>query len=285
MTVLLRRALPYLSLLCVVCACGVLALAINSVVDAWLQPPPPSPDALVREAPPRREELPTPLALVPLRRYLGLPEKVRREVIPAPVDPQAVTTRADLRLLGTMLGTHSFASVWESPSQRTRSVWLGGDFAGARVVAIERTRVLLLREGQLEAISAQPGLAPPPPRPPTPDTSTVVQQVGPELYEITRQEVTNALANINDVAMQARVVPAFKDGVAQGLKVFSIRPNSIFTRLGLRNGDVLRRINGLSLGGVEQALEAYTRLREASRIELEVEREGQVLHPTYSIRG
>jgi general secretion pathway protein C len=283
MNLFLRRALPCLTLLCVACACGALAFALNSVADAWLQPPPPSPDRLVQKAPPRREELPTPLALVPLRRYLGLPEKVRQEVLPAPEEAHRVAPRADLRLLGTMLGTYSLASVFDSPSQRTRSLWMGQDFDGARVVAIERTRVLLSRGDQLEVITDQAVRQRAEPRLRTADTT--LEQLGPETYELSRQEVNHALANINEIALQARIVPAFQDGVAKGFKVFSIRPDSLFTRLGLRNGDILRRINGLSLGGVEQALEAYTRLRDASRIELEVERDGQVLHPTYTVRG
>ncbi|EPX63697.1 general secretion pathway protein C [Cystobacter fuscus DSM 2262] len=287
MNLLLRRAFPALCLLCVACACLMLASALNSVVDAWLQPPPPDPDAVVRKVSPRREEIPTPLALVPLRRYLGLPEKLRREVIPS--HPESVPTRTDLRLLGTMRGAsslHTFASVLETPTQRTRSLWLGGEWQGARVIAIDRTRVLLSRDGRFEAIESRSAIALDAPAAPAPlAPSSSIRQVSPGNYKISRQEVADTLANLNQVAMQARVVPAFQDGVAKGFKLFSIRPDSLYTRLGLRNGDVLRRINGLSLTSMEHALEAFTRLRDAPRIELEVERDGQVQHQTYTVEG
>jgi general secretion pathway protein C len=287
MSPLLRRAFPALCLLCVACACLMLASALNSLLDTWMQAPPPDLDAMVQKTPTRREELPTPLALAPLRRYLGLPEKLRQELIPA--HPEAVVSRTDLRLLGTMRGAsplYTFASVLESSTQRTRSLWLGGEWQGARVVAIDRTRVLLSRDGRLEAIESRSAIAldaPAAPAPLAPPSS--IRQVSPGGYEISRQEVANTLANLNQVAMQARVVPAFQDGVAKGFKLFSIRPDSLFTRLGLRNGDILRRINGLSLTSMEQALEAFTRLRDAPRIELEVERDGQVQHLTYTVRG
>ncbi|MBM7114172.1 type II secretion system protein GspC [Archangium primigenium] len=281
----LRRSLPALALLCALCASAVLALSLNAVVEAWLQPPPPSVDRVLRAPPPRQEALPTPLALVPLRRYLGLPEKLRQEVIPAPEASADIPTRTDLRLLGTLRGSVSFASVLESASQRTRSVWLGEEFDGARVTAIERTRVLLSRDGRLEAIAVPPvSVAAPAPSSPRGAESSI-RQVGPGAYEISRQEVTHSLANLGQVAMQARVVPAFREGVAQGFKLFSIRPDSLFTRLGLRNGDILRRINGLDLSSVEHALEIFPRLREASRFELEVERDGQVMRSTYTVRG
>ena len=43
--------------------------------------------------------------------------------------------------------------------------------------------------------------------------------------------------------MQARIVPSFKDGVAQGFKLFSIRPDSIYSKIGIQNGDVIKRIS------------------------------------------
>jgi general secretion pathway protein C len=92
------------------------------------------------------------------------------------------------------------------------------------------------------------------------------------------------LANPNQLLMQARVVPAFRHGAAQGFKLFSIRPGSLYERIGLQNGDVMQRINGLSLDSVEQGLYAFQKLRESPRIELEVERNGQPVRLTYSMR-
>jgi general secretion pathway protein C len=84
--------------------------------------------------------------------------------------------------------------------------------------------------------------------------------------------------------MQARIVPAFKDGVAQGFKLFSIRPDSIYTKIGIQNGDVIKRINGFELNSPEKALEVYGKLKEASRIDIEVERNGSTIKSTYNIR-
>ena len=84
--------------------------------------------------------------------------------------------------------------------------------------------------------------------------------------------------------MQARIVPAFKDGVAKGFKLFSIRPDSIYTKIGVQNGDVIRRINGYDLNSPEKALEIYSKLKEASRIDIELERNGSVVRKTYNVR-
>ena len=103
-------------------------------------------------------------------------------------------------------------------------------------------------------------------------------------YEVPRAEIDKTLANLNDVAMQARIVPAFKDGQAQGFKLFSIRPDSIYSKIGVQNGDVIKRINGFDLNSPEKALEVYSKLKEASRIDIEIERNGAPIRKTYNVR-
>jgi general secretion pathway protein C len=295
MSTLVRSTFQALPLVLAASTCLALAYNTNSVLDDWLQPSP----CVETPAPPKKqpkEELPTPLALAPLARYLGLPDKLREQVIPTEPTDEARPTVLDLKLLGTMLSSRpetSLASVYEGATRRTRSVWVGGELQGAQVVAIERTRVLLLSAGRLEFIgpestTATGGKDPRASTPAAPASTSSpgisVQQVGPGSYEISRQELDTVLANPNQLLMQARVVPAFRDGKAQGFKMFSIRPDSLYSRIGLQNGDVMQRINGLSLDSVEQGLYAFQKLRESPRIELEVERNGQPMRLTYSLR-
>ena len=289
MHTLIRPTFHALTLLCAASTCLVAAHTVSSVADVWLQPLPSFPEDVAAKAP-LREELPTPLALASLERYLGLPDKLRQKVIPEGPGDDIVPTSLGLKLLGTLMTAQpstSFASVYENPTHRTRSVWTGDELLGARVIAIERTRVLLLNGERLEAIGpdSAPRTGDVPPSPAV--TSTLgasIRQVGPNAYELSRREVTDSTANLHQLATQVRIVPFFKDGAAQGFKLFSIRPDSLFARLGLRNGDVLQRINGLSLESPDRAFEAYNRLRDSSRIELEVERNGQVVHQTYTVQ-
>jgi general secretion pathway protein C len=296
MSLLIRPAFHALTLLCTACTCLVAAYAVNSVVDAWLQPLPSF------EEPPRKarakEEMPTPLALAPLARILGLPDKVREEVILAPGEEndEAVPNTLGLKLLGTMVGanpSNTFASVYEGTTRRTRSVWMGGDILGAEVVAIERTRVLLMNSGRLEYISPTATDALPPPTEPraaTPPAATDskspvdVRQTGPQSYEVSRRDLDVVLANPSELLMQARVIPAMRNGEPQGFKLFSIRSGSLYSKIGLQNGDILQRINGLSIASAERGLEAFQKLRESSHIEVEVERNGQPMRLSYSMR-
>jgi general secretion pathway protein C len=84
--------------------------------------------------------------------------------------------------------------------------------------------------------------------------------------------------------MQARIVPAFKDGQSEGFKLFSIRPDSIYTKIGVQNGDVIKQINGYDLNSPEKALEIYSKLKEASRIDIVIDRNGSTMHKSYTIQ-
>ena len=103
-------------------------------------------------------------------------------------------------------------------------------------------------------------------------------------YEVSRSEVDAALAHLDKMAEQVRIVPAYRDGQPEGFKVFAIRPDSLFSKLGLTNGDVVRRINGFEMNSPANALEVYARLRDASRIDVEIDRGGSSLRRTYSVR-
>jgi len=73
----------------------------------------------------------------------------------------------------------------------------------------------------------------------------------------------------------ARTVPAFRDGKAHGLKLFGVRRDTLFSRLGLQNGDTVKSINGHDLDSPERALEAYRTLREEKRFTVVLERRGE----------
>ena len=193
------------------------------------------------------------------------------------------------RLLGTLV---SFPPQWSLASvqsntdtQKTISLAIGDQIEGALVVMIERDRVIIINNGQREYIDANaPSAAPaPPPSTGRADATSNIRETTPNNYEIPRNELEKTLGNLNEIAMQARIVPAFKDGVSQGFRLYSIRPNSFYQKIGIQNGDIVKRINGFDMDSPEKALELYSKLRDSSRIDIEIERNGSPLKKTYNI--
>jgi general secretion pathway protein C len=70
------------------------------------------------------------------------------------------------------------------------------------------------------------------------------------------------------------MVPNFENGVVNGFKVFAIKSGSIFQELGLKNGDVIQRINGTEIDSVEKAIPMLQLLKTESAISIDLSRGG-----------
>lgn len=298
MELFFRKYFWSVHLLFIMLAALLAARTVNSFLESSILP---MPTGQAPKAPARRPptEALTRLDLERVAKLTGLlvpkePEVAEPE---SNVDPNAAPVKSGLRvrLLGTLASVvekWSIASILDMSTLRAQTVAIGDTIQGAEIVAIERERVIILNNRRREFIDASPGdgagYAYTPPPAAKIDAVAVagsgIRAMGENDYEVPRPEIDRYLSNLNDVAMQARIVPAFKDGQSQGFKLFSIRPDSLYTKIGIQNGDVIRRINGYDLNSPEKALEIYTKLRDASRIDIEIERNGNNLRKTYNVR-
>ena len=199
-------------------------------------------------------------------------------------------------LHGTLVGTaiadppkYSLVQITNPDLNETQVYAIGDRYQGARIYAVEKERVLIDNNGVNEYIdnsaAAPPniGVSPVPQPPQAGGGGEGVKQLSENQYVVAKSEINNALTNLSDLATKARIVPSFKNGVANGFKLFSIVPDSLYAKIGIQNGDVIRRINGYEMNSPDKALEIYQKLRDASRIEIELERRGETLRKSYSI--
>jgi general secretion pathway protein C len=63
-----------------------------------------------------------------------------------------------------------------------------------------------------------------------------------------------------------------------------IRPNTLLTKLGIQNNDILESVNGQPLSSPDAALGAYTTLRTADKFNLSIRRGGQSMIINYSLQ-
>lgn len=146
---------------------------------------------------------------------------------------------------------------------------------------------LCMAEGEGEApmpTPARPARAQPQPAS-SGDDDGAIQKTGETSYTISRDYLQNSvLNNLSQVATQARIVPSFKNGKPNGFKLFSIKPNSIYSKLGLQNGDVIHKINGYEMSSPDKALEIYQKLKDASNITVDMTRRGQSKNFSYGVQ-
>lgn len=165
-----------------------------------------------------------------------------------------------------------------------------------KIVRVLYNRVEFVHKGRLEYVELEDfasGVAINlPPTDATPSTPTEekggegeagIEKTSETSFVIDRAEIDEALANLDKLYTQIRAVPHFKEGKPNGLKLLSVRSGSIFSKLGLKRGDILQKINGMDLD-IRRGLEMFNQLKSESKIVMEVERRGNPQTLEYEIR-
>lgn len=209
----------------------------------------------------------------------------------APSIASAECTRAKspARLVGTVVSSAADRSVAVFAPAPGQSVGLyeGESLNAATVRHIERAKVVVERDGHCELYflnEEAESLAESAAQPEVPGLGASIRTLGAERYEIPRGAIEEALSNPAALVGLARIVPAFVNGAAVGFRLSAVQPDSLLTRLGLQDGDVVARINGYELTSPSQGMELYTTLRDRSVITVDLVRGGARRSVTYEIR-
>ena len=135
----------------------------------------------------------------------------------------------------------------------------------------------------LDTIAAD-GMMAPGPAPPVPSASPSRAASGGGERRFSRDEVRLRLATeLPRILTGATVVPRIDGDEVVGLELVSFPTDTILGETGLLPNDVLLRVNDREVRGVESLAVLVQRFQTASRIELAVERGGEVLSLRYAI--
>jgi general secretion pathway protein C len=226
-------------------------------------------------------------------------------VAPVPGDvpaiPQLQRTSLPLKLLAVMFAPTaprwSMAIIRDTDEKSAGAFGIGSKIREATITDIEEARVYLEIGGRPEYMDLLDKATPPPaaaaaaPPPAAPSGDPMmaeldkgIKKTGEHSYEVQRGTVDSLLGNMSMLSRSARIVPEIRDGKAAGFRLFSIRPDGPFAKIGLQNGDVISAINGLEMTSPDKALEVYTKLKSANHLSVGLERNGQKITKDYNIR-
>ena len=196
-----------------------------------------------------------------------------------------VETTLNALLTGTIMGTPPTAYVWDNTTNKTLTVREGDTpIPGVTVQKIERRRVLINNKGKAEVLNMKTAeLTPHGNGSGLVNTSSAPlayeQEAGKKLTtSMTRAEVQTALGNLGELSAQARFIKRMNaDGVHEGFTLMEVAHNSFISRLGLRDGDVLLKLDGIPVVARERLLPMMFALQNAQGAELTLLRGGEVL--------
>lgn len=208
-------------------------------------------------------------------------------------------SKLKVKLIGTVEGPpeFAFAIVRDESNQQTKIYRIGDKILDiAPVLRIERNRIIILHEGRQEALLIYEEMTGPvaqvstpqvfPPRGPgsSPFSAPDVRMLSPNRYELDKRGFDQQISNIGPLLTQARVVPNLVDGKISGYRIFSIVPDSLYAKIGLREGDIIERVNGAEISTPENALQLFQRFRNESRFQVDLVRDGRKETLSYTIR-
>lgn len=199
------------------------------------------------------------------------------EEVARPVDKQPLK----LRLVGVQAtGVAKPFAIIEETTKNLQEVFELNEkvFDAAVLVRILAQRVELKYDGSIITLSLEDTAA----TPSGPNESKTQTEDQTE-FNVDRAELDAELEDMPRLLSQARAVPYFRNGQSVGMRLFAIRSDSLYAKLGLKNGDIITNINGQSLSDPTQALKLFNTLKDERSISLAVERGGEQLDLKYSI--
>ena len=112
------------------------------------------------------------------------------------------------------------------------------------------------------------------------------QSASGEGYTITigQKDLQDSINNINQLLTEVRIRPNMSGGKPDGLALTYMKQGSIFTKLGLKKGDIITGLNGKPINSPEDAFAFYKSLETGSDLSLSVRRNGKQEVINYQFR-
>jgi len=201
-------------------------------------------------------------------------------------------TDLKLKLWGTVTGQNEGAyAVIEDTKARQQNLFRTGDSIQNAVVKLILREKVVLKVGDNDEILAmeenigkggRSRAGRRDARSPTSGKKLPVSSY-PRKIKLKGDQIAKSMENLGEFMEQATLRPHIEDGQAAGISITGIKPNAIFRKMRLRNGDIITGVNGDSIDSVEDALKVVEQLSSGSEIQLQIKRRGREQSLDYSI--
>lgn len=205
---------------------------------------------------------------------------------PAEPDPTEILepTSLNIELLATAVAgrDHSVAIISDrSKRPPEASYYIGDSVKGALIKDIRRKKVVLningkdeileMAEEQTSTGSAGPARSAPI-REPVPSASSAPLA---RTINLKRDDLEKELSNLENLLTQASIQQHYTDGEPDGLAVTGVKAGSVFRKIGLRNGDIVKSVEGNEIKSPEELISLYNDLQSADSVSFQILRRGR----------
>lgn len=179
-----------------------------------------------------------------------------------------------LRLVGAIAGgpTISRANIHNAKTNTTGVYRIGDTIASSRVEAIQQDAVVLQCDGQQFVLRLNTGAK---------DSKDPTAGAEPQTAEKpvptgNRASLPTVKADyISEVFRKATIEPVVKNGRTQGLQITGLDKIPMAELFGLKNGDIIRSVNGQQLSSKQKAFQVLMKAKAQSKVDIQLLRNGK----------
>jgi type II secretion system protein C len=243
---------------------------------------PGTPDVRQAAPAPRPKSLSTYEQIVAVNIFGG---DARGQAAPEEIDLQNIPLALDslkLRLVGTAVGADGTANVAfiEDLQAKSQDMYREGEqVKNVTIKRILRSSVVINtgKRDEILTMDAEPGAGGGPAQRAAPGRGGSRRNVAEadvvESRNIERGAVESSLENLSQLMQDAQIDTYIENGKPSGFRFSNIRPDSFYSRLGLRNDDIITSINGRELTDPSQFLNLKENISDGS-VALTIKRGG-----------
>lgn len=269
--------------------------AVYTISGNWLSPAA-MPQALPGKVPLKQKD-----DHPPLSHYDSITKRnlfnTRPDAVAGPAPAKAINidnlkeTDLKLKLWGTVTGEgrRAYAVIEDTKTRQQNLYRIGDSIQDATLKLILRQKVVLSVNdrdevlGMEEAGAAKRGGSSPRVAQKRASTPRLPVSPNPRQLILKGDQIENALENLDQLMEQARIRPHIEEGKPSGISITGIKPNTVFRKMRLRNGDIITGVNGTPIESVEDAMQIFGDLSSAPEVQLEIKRRGRKRVLNYKI--
>ncbi|MGB5217219.1 MAG: type II secretion system protein N [Smithella sp.] len=187
-----------------------------------------------------------------------------KETEGSPFGPEQKTVNVDLK--GTVACNDSFGFIFveEQGSKKQKLYKLGDKIGSAKLISITRNTAVLSSGGGDITLKVKATIE-----------GNLLPESSARSMKLSRDSVNRNLANLNDIMKQAIVRPFMNKGVQEGFIISNIVPDSLYEKMGLKNGDIVVDVNNKKIRGANDLLQAVNLMQTGANISLNIKRAGK----------
>ncbi len=192
-------------------------------------------------------------------------------------------TTLSLTLWGTVTGGSDLYAVIEDKKSRIQALYQEGDsIQDARVKKILKREVILTFQGKDQVLEMETD---------SDNTDLVKKPLNKLASRADRNKNRNDLppqqpqpysGNISDIMKKIKLRLFYTKGSPDGVMVYAMNPDSIFNKVGIRNGDIVKSINGTPVSSIEDASSMLSGMENTDAAKLILIRNGETKEISYS---